>query len=434
MRRIFRRRRVEPQPSPGATPDEAATQPITAVQEEEVVAAPRRPPPPRIWPWLVALLVLVLAGIAAAYVISRDDDEDGTAATTTVPNVVGQRTDAATRRLVANGFRVEVARAPSERPRGVVVRQRPAGGTTLEPGETVTLVASQGPPTVDVPDVVGLPLAQAFRRLEAAELRPQAKRVFSSRPRGRVIRQQPAAGNELEREKVVLLTVSRGPGRVAVPNIVGLNQTEAVARLEAAGLRADVARVPAADPAGTVVAQSPTSGRQVARESAVRVNVSRGTSAATTTTTTTTAGPGTTSSVATVPDVVGRGEGQAVRTLEAAGFRPDTYPVASSEPRGAVVSQSPRGGANARTGSTVRLNVSLGTQARPLQPVPDIVGVDEQSARAQLRNAGFAVRTIVQDTTDPAQDGIVLDQQPPAGTQARVGSQVTITVGVLTTP
>jgi beta-lactam-binding protein with PASTA domain len=434
MRRIFRRR-VEPQPPPGATPNEAATQPIAAVREEEVVTAPRRPPP-RIWPWLVALLILVLAGITAAYVLSRDDDdEDGGASTATVPDVVGQRTDAATRRVVANGFRVQVGRAPSERPRGVVIRQRPASGTTLERGETVTLVASEGPPTVEVPDLVGLPLAQAFRRVEAAELRPQARRVFSPRPRGRVMRQQPAAGDEVERDSVVLLTVSRGPGRVAVPNIVGLNQTEAVARLEAAGLRANVARVPAADPTGTVVAQSPPSGRQVARGSGVRVNVSRGSSATTTTTTTTTtARPGTTRSVETVPDVVGTLEGQAVRTVEAAGYRADTYPVASSDPRGTVVSQSPRGGASARTGSTVRLNVSLGTQPRPLQPVPDVVGLDEQSARTQLRDGGFAVRTIVQDTTDPAQDGIVLEQQPQAGAQARVGSQVTITVGVLTTP
>jgi beta-lactam-binding protein with PASTA domain len=436
VRRIFRRRRAEPQAPPGATPDEAATQPITTVREDEVVAAPRRTPP-RIWPWLLALLILVLAGIAAAYLVARDDDEeDGAAATATVPDVVGLRTDEATRRLVANGFRAQVARAPSERPRGVVIRQRPAAGTALDRGQTVTLVASQGPPTVAVPDLVGLPLAEAFQRLEAAELRPRANRVFSPRPRGRVIRQQPAAGEEVERDSVVSLTASRGPGRVAVPNVVGLNQTEAVARLEAAGLEADVARVPAADPAGTVVAQNPTSGRQVARGSAVRVNVSRGTSAATTTTTTTTTTtrPGTTSSVATVPDVVGRREGQAVRTVQAAGFRADTYPVASSEPRGTVVAQSPRGGASARAGSTVRLNVSLGTEPRPLQPVPDVVGLDEQSARTQLRDGGFAVRTIVQDTTDPAQDGIVLEQQPQAGAQARVGSQVTITVGVLTTP
>jgi eukaryotic-like serine/threonine-protein kinase len=432
VRRIFRRQ-VEPQPPPGATPDEAATQPITAVREEEVVTAPRRPPPPRIWPWLFALAVLVLAGIAAAYAFSRDDD-DGTAATAAVPDVVGLRTDEATRRLVADGFRAQVARSPSERPRGVVIRQRPVAGTTLDRGETVTLVASQGPQTVEIPDLVGLPLTQAFRRLEAAELRPQAKRVFSPRPRGRVIRQQPPAGDEVERDTVVLLTASRGPGRVAVPNIVGLDQSQAVARLEAAGLKADVARVPAADPAGTVVAQNPTSGMQVARGSAVRVNVSRGTSATTTATTTTTTGPGTTSSVATVPDVVGRPEGQAVRTVEAAGYRADTYPVTSSEARGTVVSQSPRGGASARTGSTVRLNVSLGTQPRSLQPVPDVVGLDEPSARTQLRNAGFSVRTILQDTTDPAQDSTVLDQQPAAGAQARVGSQITITVGVLTTP
>jgi eukaryotic-like serine/threonine-protein kinase len=438
VRRFVRRRQAEPLPPPGATPDEAATRPITAVREEEVVAAPG-PRPPRIWPWLLALLVLVLAGIAGAYFATRDDDDDdgrGAVATTTVPDVVGLQVTDATRRLVADGFRSQIARAPSDRPRGIVIRQRPAARATLERGRSVTLVVSQGPPRVDVPDVVGLPLAEAFRRVEAAELRPRAKRVFSPRPKGRVFRQQPAAGTELERDKVVSLTVSRGPGRVAVPNVVGIAQSEAVERLEAADLEADVARVPSTETAGTVVAQNPVAGEQITTGSAVRINVSRG-SAATTNTrtrTTTTTGTATTGSVANVPDVVGRREAQAVRTLESLGFRPDTYPVASAEPRGTVVSQMPRAGASARRGSTVRVNVSLGTQTRPLATIPEVVGLDEQSARTQLRDAGFAVRTIVQDTTDPAQDGIVLEQQPGAGTQARVGSQVTITVGVVSTP
>jgi beta-lactam-binding protein with PASTA domain len=437
VRRFFRRRQAEPLPPPGATPDEAATRPITAVREEEVVAAPG-PRPPRIWPWLLALLVLVLAGLAGAYFATRDDDDDdsrGAVATTTVPDVVGLQVPDATRRLVADGLRSQIARAPSERPRGIVIRQRPAARTTLERGRSVTLVVSQGPPRVEVPDVVGLPLAEAFRRVEAAELRPRAKRVFSPRPRGRVFRQQPAAGTELERERVVSLTVSRGPGRVAVPDVVGIAQAEAVERLEAADLEADVARVPSTETAGTVVAQNPVAGEQIAKGSAVRINVSRGSTATTTTrTTTTTTGTATTRSVATVPDVVGQREAQAVRRLESLGFRPDTYPVASAEPRGTVVSQSPRAGASARTGSTVRVNVSLGTQTRPLATIPDVVSLDEQSARTQLRDAGFAVRTIVQDTTDPAQDGIVLEQQPGAGTQARVGSQVTITVGVASMP
>ncbi len=38
------------------------------------------------------------------------------------------------------------------------------------------------------------------------------------------------------------------------------------------------------------------------------------------------------------------------------------------------------------------------------------------------------------DTTDPAQDGVVLTQSPRGGKQGTIGSTVTIVVGVLITP
>jgi eukaryotic-like serine/threonine-protein kinase len=376
VRRLFRRR-VEPQPPAGATPDEAATQPLTTVREEEVVAPVRRRPP-RFWPWLLALLLLVLAGIAAAYLLTRDDDEeeeDTAPAMVTVPDVVGDEIAEAIRKLGMNGLASQAVRLPSARPRGEVIRQRPQAGAAAERGDRVALVVSEGPPRARVPDVVGLPLAQAFRRLEAAQLRPQARRIFSARPRGRVVRQRPAPGTELEREQVVLLTVSRGPGRVDAPDVVSLSEAEAGARLRSAGLEANVIRVASSEPAGIVVAQNPTAGEQVRRGSTVRINVSRGPAATTTatatrTTTTTTATP-----TATATTTTPTGTGSAAATI------------------------------------------------------PDVIGLDEPAARAQLRQAGFTVRTVTRSTPDPAQDGIVLDQRPAGGAPARAGTQVTIIVG-----
>ena len=71
------------------------------------------------------------------------------------------------------------------------------------------------------------------------------------------------------------LNVSKGSGTVNVPSLVGTSQNDAVAQLEAAGLDANVVPVPSTEPAGTVVAQNPTSG-EVRRGSSVRLNVSNG--------------------------------------------------------------------------------------------------------------------------------------------------------------
>ena len=48
-----------------------------------------------------------------------------------------------------------------------------------------------------------------------------------------------------------------------------------------------------------------------------------------------------------------------------------------------------------------------------------------------LEQSGFSVDVQQQDTTDPAQDGIVLSQDPLGGTKAKPGTTVTIVVGHL---
>jgi beta-lactam-binding protein with PASTA domain len=373
----MRLRRSSREPPPA--PPEADTRPITPVAEEQVVTTRRRRAP-RIWPWLIAVLLAAAAAIAAAYFLTRDDDEP-VAATATVPDVVGLRAERATRTVAAAGFRPSLQRVPSERPRRVVIAQMPAAGNEAGRGGTVTLVVSRGPATVKVPDVVGLSLAQAFRRVEAAQLRPQARRVFSPRPKGRVFRQRPTAGTELEREQVVLLTVSRGRGRVAVPDVVGLREAAAVQALEAADLAANTVRVAAGEPAGLVVAQNPASGARVARGSTVRVNVSRG-------------------------------------------------PPATTAPRRTTTRR--RTTATTTTTTTTRTTTTTPTgTASSVATVPDVVGLDRPTAERRLQQAGFTVRTVPRDTSDPAQDGIVLEQRPPGGSSGRVGTQVTITVGLL---
>ena len=78
---------------------------------------------------------------------------------------------------------------------------------------------------------------------------------------------------------------------------------------------------------------------------------------------------------------------------------------------------------------TVSQGGSGGTAASPLVAVPNVVGQDEQAAQSRLQQAGF--RAIVEDlqTSDPAEDGKVVDEQPAAGTKAPKGSQIIIYVG-----
>ena len=404
------------------------------------------PRAPRFWPWLLALGLLVLVGVGAAYVLTQREDTRSeppppqpTAVGRQVPSVVGLSARAAVRRLTRAGFRARIQRRTSRLRSGTVLRQRPVAGRRLSPGRPVTLVVAR-PATIAVPNVKGVSAATAFRRIQAADLRPRARRIFAAQPVGEIVAQQPAAGERAREGATVLLRVSKGPRPIPVPTLIGQRETEAAQRLTSLGLEPDVFRVPAQEAAGTVVGQSPPAGKRIRRGKAVRINVSDGppdrvrTAPAGTGTRPTppaTAPQPRPARRTTVPDVVGQTEARAAARLAAAGLRADSFGVPSSEPRGTVVSQAPAGGATVRRGSAVRLNISLGTAQRPLRTVPDVVGEDEETARTRLRQAGFTVRTIDQETVDPAEEGTVLDQDPAGGARRRTGSQIVIYVGRL---
>lgn len=394
------------------------------VVEETAAPPPRRP---LLWPWLVLLLLLVAGIIAAAILLTRDD-------TPKVPNVVGLSTSGAVAELGRNGYvaDVETTIRPSAQP-GRVISQAPAADTKLKHGARVTIVSARGRVTVGVPNVVGLTVPKAFTRLQAAGLKGRARTVASKKPRDTVVSQAPAAEGRADKGSTVFLTVSKGSGTVPVPRVVGLTEAQAQAKLTAVGFRTRSSRIPSAKPVGLVISQVPVQGTKAARGSIVGLDVSDGpvTTTHSTTTTATTTGPTTTRAPTgtKIPNVVGMGQLQAMSRLQSAGFRVDSYPTASSRPRGLVVSQRPPAGTRAPPKSVLRINVSLGPGQRPLRVVPDVGGKSELEAKRILAQVGFTVRTVAQATDSSVAGTVVVDQKPPAGNRAPAGSQVLIYLG-----
>jgi serine/threonine-protein kinase len=138
-----------------------------------------------------------------------------------------------------------------------------------------------------------------------------------------------------------------------------------------------------------------------------------------------------------VPDVTGESVGAAKAALHGAGLDASVQHVPSTEAKDTVVSQSPAGGRAAQKGAHVLLNVSRGettkAKSKSQQPavstVPSVIGEDEATARADLIDGSFTPVTVDQDTADPSQDGIVVDQSPTGGSSAPGNSRVTIYVG-----
>ena len=193
---------------------------------------------------------------------------------------------------------------------------------------------------------------------------------------------------------------------VTVPDVEGIRESLAVKDIRDAGIEANVRRQPYADvPRGIVASQDPEPPQRADRGTFVTIIVSSG------------------KPKVTVPDVVGDDRDDAVVELRDAGLTPNVVEVNSPEDPGTVLATAPKAGDVVVEGTSVRVNVSKGP--RPIE-VPNVIGQAFESAESTLLGAGFAVdRADVEDSADP---GIVVGQDPPAGSEQGRGSTVTLQV------
>jgi 1A family penicillin-binding protein len=129
----------------------------------------------------------------------------------------------------------------------------------------------------------------------------------------------------------------------------------------------------------------------------------------------------------TVPNVVGKSLEQARNILSDADFTSVIQEVPSLKPAGEVVGQDPGAGATLELGTAVIVQVSNGKI--PIAVVPNVIGLTQDLAVKRLFKAGFSVTIVHVQVASPAQDGIVLTQDPVAGTKAKQGTIVRIVVG-----
>jgi serine/threonine-protein kinase len=110
-----------------------------------------------------------------------------------VPKVTKMTEDEARAVLAEAGFEVVATEDYSEKiPAGSVISQDPPRGTDLQPGNTVAIVVSLGPPVFTMPDVVGMSREQAVATLEG--LGAVVHVVLVLPPGATVVYQDPAAG------------------------------------------------------------------------------------------------------------------------------------------------------------------------------------------------------------------------------------------------
>jgi beta-lactam-binding protein with PASTA domain len=193
---------------------------------------------------------------------------------------------------------------------------------------------------------------------------------------------------------------------VDVPNVALLEEQLAKQKISDAGLNPRVLhRAYAKVPLGAVGEQNPQAGDPVAKDSTVTIWVSTG------------------KPRSTVPDVKGHPLSDAIQALASVRLKPNIVYIYSAAQENTVTAQFPPAGDRVLSGSTVRINVSRGP--KPVS-VPDVRGQPYENAAGALQGAGFKVTRV--DVESDEAEGVVVQQDPPAGTSVPNGTNVTLSV------
>ncbi len=373
-------------PVPARIPEEPVEQPAPMNNRSKVGLV--------VWLLVIALLTAAIA-IGAWWFGSGRYGE--------IPQVLGMDRTAAVTTVEDAGFRaVTEIVYHDEVPADLIAGTEPADGEKVVRGNEVTVLVSQGRPTVPDPqgmDILSYQAAAAERTLSVTTGDP----VWSADvAEGRVAETDPDVGEAVLIGSTVTVHLSRGPEPIQVPAIVGIPLAEAETRL--AELDLTIARVEerfdADAPTGQVLAVSPEPGTTLTRGSEVSLVVNSG---------------------LTVPDVEGMSEADATAALNAAGFtvdntRRDRSAVGTSPDT--VVRTSPSAG---EIVDPEDADVTLTLAGRVT--VPDVVGMTAGQARDALDAVGLRANVRDDDAAS-----VVTRQRPAAGDDARLDSTVRLTL------
>ncbi len=328
----------------------------TMVARAPTQVAPRRPAPAyyeyeyepispgrrSIWPWLVGAAVLIGAAIGAWYLYGQLQDQLNSNKPVAVDYYVGMTEPLAVQQISEKGFRPVVKRRYNNTiPRTRVYDQQPPAGDRIDKGNVVTIFVSEGKAKAKVPDVRGLPLADAISRLADRNLKADVHEVHSDKAEGTVTAQSPAPEDIVLQGTSVRINVSQGPKPVDVPNVIGQPYANAESALQGLGFRVTREDVESDQPKNNVVDQIPAGGTQAPVGSTVTLRVSKGPTST------------------LVPDVTNLDQDTATATLQGSGFKVavNTTDVFDPSQDGLVLSQEPGPDTQAKPGSKVIITV-----------------------------------------------------------------------------
>ncbi|MBM3700296.1 MAG: Stk1 family PASTA domain-containing Ser/Thr kinase [Actinobacteria bacterium] len=228
-----------------------------------------------------------------------------------------------------------------------------------------------------------------------------------------IIKQEPPAGTEVEKNTAINVTVSLGTERitVTVPNVLSLNKEDAEEILKKAGLAAGKISEQYSDiyKSNTIIGQSPLPMSEVAENSTVDLKISAG------------------AELITVPDFKGYDYYFAKSNLEALGLNVITKKnMDSNLSPGTVIGTYPGEGSTVYKNTYITLFISTNEE---LIQVPDLAGLNFEKAVEILGAKGIFYEINYIDVNYAVQENIIIAQFPEPQDFIHSNDKIIIFVG-----
>jgi eukaryotic-like serine/threonine-protein kinase len=227
----------------------------------------------RRWVIAVAMLAVLAVVVTVAFTVFGARDAR-------VPDVHGQKLDAARTALENAGFTVNVQTKPdSSVGQGDAINTEPDANSEARTGDVVTINVSMGITQEKIPDCLKQTYQECASKLEDAgfEKVVQASKASSPDDKGQVVDISPPADSTSAITNEITVFVGSGPGTAPVPPVA--NQTADVAQqiLDASKFTNVIqVSVDGLLPAGQVVATVPPAGEVTPLDAPIQVQVSKG--------------------------------------------------------------------------------------------------------------------------------------------------------------
>ena len=313
-----------------------------------------------------------------------------------MPDVVGMTLEKAAEVLKKEGLRYEISPTMSDYsqkvPIGSICAQEYKKGKSVPGGTKVKLGVSLGNNQFEIKEeFIGMQKNVFDMRIANKKIKVKyVEKSSESMASGQIIALDPDSGF-LDEGDSLTVYVSTGPSKVKVVNVIGMTEALAKTTLKDSNLSIGQVSSDYSDSVaeGSVIRQSPEAGSQAVKGTAVDLVISKG------------------QRKMTVPDVTGRGYGEAEALLREHGLEVGKVNREYSNSVGADVVLSQEIGAGTEVAAGTRVNLVLSQGPEPIG-VDGLIGIKESDAKKKLESMGLHYGKTIKENSDSVAEGYVI--------------------------